>query len=104
MEADPDYVAIAAGRSHGIALRSDGSLQTWGSNIYGERSVPAGANDFEAISAGTYFSLALRADGSIVGWGLNSDGQTNVPAGVGFTSIDAGHGFALAIHECRIAF
>ena len=32
--------AIAAGRVHSLALRSDGSVVAWGDNTYGESTVP----------------------------------------------------------------
>ena len=51
MPAGNDFVAIAAGSVHSLALKSDGSLVGWGYNCYGQTNVPAG-NDFVAISAG----------------------------------------------------
>jgi hypothetical protein len=50
---------IAAGMSHNLALKSDGSIVGWGSNISGEATPPAG-NDFRAVAAGSGFSLALK--------------------------------------------
>lgn len=61
-----DFVAIAAGYFHGLALRVDGSLIGWGDNYYGQTNVPAG-NDFVAIAAQNGTNLALRSDGSLVG-------------------------------------
>jgi len=40
-----DFVAIAAGWDHSLALRSDGSIVGWGRNDYGQAAPPAG-NDF----------------------------------------------------------
>jgi len=93
-----DFVAISAGWSHTLALRSDGSIVGWGDNRWGMADPPDG-NDFTAIAAGTYFGLALKSDGSIVGWGWNVFGQTNVPDGNDFIAIATGpgsdHGLAL---------
>ena len=69
-----DFVAIAAGDVHSLALRSDGSLAGWGNNGYGQTNVPAG-NDFVAIAAGDYHSLALKSDGSLAAWGYNGMGR-----------------------------
>ena len=45
-------VAIAAGSSHSLALKIDGTVVAWGRNLYGETNVPAGLSGVFAISAG----------------------------------------------------
>ena len=57
-----DFVAIAAGHSHSLAIKRDGSVVGWGDNGYGEATPPEG-NDFIAISAlvgGVYGTRAVR--------------------------------------------
>jgi alpha-tubulin suppressor-like RCC1 family protein/phosphodiesterase/alkaline phosphatase D-like protein len=83
--------AIATGRSHVIALCTDGSLAAWGLNHAGslgdgtriDRRTPvvvprtgalAGRTVIE-VAAGTFHSLALCSDGTIAAWGSNSSGQ-----------------------------
>ena len=61
-----DYVAIAAGERHSLALKSDGSIVGWGDDRYGQASPPTGT-DYVATAAGEWHSLALKSDGSIVG-------------------------------------
>ena len=46
-----DFIAIAAGWHHNLALKSDGSIVGWGNNNYGQ-ATPADGNDFVAIAAG----------------------------------------------------
>jgi alpha-tubulin suppressor-like RCC1 family protein len=81
-----DVVAVAAGRAHSLALRGDGRVFAWGSNVAGQlgtndtedRGAPtlvAGLTDVVAIAAGGQQSFALRGDGSVWGWGNNGDGQ-----------------------------
>ena len=72
-------IAIAAGVSHTLALRSDGTLVVWGQNTYGQCTVPASATNIMAIAASAYNSLALRSDGVVIAWGDNSSGQCTVP-------------------------
>ncbi len=91
-----DYVAIAAGATHSLALKSDGSLVAWGNNIQDQCNVPAG-NDYEAVAAGYYHSLALKSDGTVVAWGSNDDGQCNVPAGQDYVAISAGEAHSSAL-------
>ena len=84
-------VAIAAGGSHSMALCSDGTLATWGSNSNGQlgnnsttsRSTPGAISNTAilngkrvvAIAAGLHHSLLLCSDGTIAAWGANSNGQ-----------------------------
>ena len=78
---DGDFVAIAAGAVHSLALGSDGSVACWGDNTY-DQAPPDGLDgDFVEIAAGNVHSLALRRDGSIACWGYNYSGQAP-PEGV----------------------
>jgi alpha-tubulin suppressor-like RCC1 family protein len=84
---------VAAGLYHSMALRTDGTVWTWGGNTYGQlgdgtttdRSRPAqvpGLSQVIAIAGGGYHSLALKADGTLWAWGENQYGQL----GLGNTS------------------
>jgi alpha-tubulin suppressor-like RCC1 family protein len=91
-----NFIAIATGYFHSLALRSDGSIVSWGFKGYGLPKVPDG-NNFIAIAAGYWHSLALKSDGSIVGWGYGSLGPPTVPEGNNFTAISAGYYHSLAL-------
>jgi len=93
-----NFVAIAAGAYHSLALRSDGSIVGWGRSWSGQATPPSG-NDFVAIAAGGAHSLALRSNGSIVGWGDNEDGAATPPAGNNYISVAAGGAHSLALHS-----
>jgi alpha-tubulin suppressor-like RCC1 family protein len=76
--------AIAAGASHTLALRTDGSLWACGNNEVGtlgdgtttDRSRPVHISDgVAAIAAGAYHSLALKTDGTLWAWGSNGFGR-----------------------------
>ena len=91
------FVAVATGNYHGMGLRADGSIVTWGLCDMEQCNVPAPNSGYTAIAAGDSFSLALR-DGSIVAWGSNEQGQLAGPEpNSGFVAIAAGmlHGLAL---------
>jgi hypothetical protein len=93
-----DFVDVAAGKWHCLALRSDGSVEAWGrKDTYGEVSGKPTGNDFIAIAAGLYHSLALKSDGSIVAWGDNYYGQSTPPSGNNFVAITAGDNHSLAL-------
>jgi len=95
-----DFVAVAAGGYHGVALRADGSLAAWGDDRHGECDVPEG-NTFVEVAATTFggSSFALKVDGSIVGWGGNADNLLDVPEGNDFVTISAGYYNGAAIRS-----
>ena len=84
--------AIACGAYHTVALKTDGTVWTWGRNASGQlgdetktsSSVPvqvlglAGAGyltGVTAVSAGTYHTVALKSDGTVWAWGSNTYGR-----------------------------
>ena len=73
-----DYVAIAAGWAHSLALKEDGSIVGWGRNDRGQATPPAG-NNYVAVAAGEYFSLAIVGnDPNLVAWWKFDEGAGNI--------------------------
>ncbi|HEX9365852.1 MAG TPA: chitobiase/beta-hexosaminidase C-terminal domain-containing protein, partial [Vicinamibacterales bacterium] len=81
-----NVVGIDTGSSHAVALKSDGTLLTWGANFFGQlgdgtttqRSVPvtmSALTGITAVSAGGNHTLALKSDGTVWAWGRNFNGQ-----------------------------
>ncbi len=80
-----NVMAVAAGGLHTVALKTDGSLWSWGYNYCGQlgdgtktsRSTPVQVicHDVIAISGGGCFTLALKSDGTVWSWGQNIFGQ-----------------------------
>ena len=83
-----DITAISAGTIHAMALKSDGTVWTWGWNADGELGL--GTQDFAShptpaqvpgltnvvrIFAGAGLSWAVKADGTVFGWGFASAGR-----------------------------
>jgi alpha-tubulin suppressor-like RCC1 family protein len=111
--------AIAAGASHSLAVKSDGTAWAWGFNFYGQlgngnntnSSTPvqaSGLSGVTAIAGGYAHSLAVKSDGTAWAWGLNNFGQlgngTNVSSSAplqvsgltGVTAIAGGNAHSLA--------
>lgn len=89
-----DLVAMAAGNTHNLGLRRDGTVIAWG----GQTTVPAEVSNIVAIATSFEHNLALRQDGRVVAWGLNNYGQTDTPAGLSnVVAIAAGIAHSLAL-------
>jgi hypothetical protein len=79
-----DAIAIAGGPDVGYALRSNGSVVTWGNPLTASLSaVPPGLSDAIAIGSGARHTLALHANGTVIGWGDDEYGATAAPALLG---------------------
>ncbi|HWA27858.1 MAG TPA: LamG-like jellyroll fold domain-containing protein [Lacunisphaera sp.] len=81
-----NVVAVAAGNSHSVALKSDGTVWTWGSNSSGQlgdgtttqRTTPVQIGSLSgviAIAAGSIHTVALKSDGTVWAWGYNAYGR-----------------------------
>lgn len=93
-----NVIAISAGAHHSMALCSDGSVWSWGDNVYGQlgqgnsgvgtgKSSPVQVlgpgeagflNNIAAIACGQYSSYALTSDGQVYAWGKNDVGQSTL--------------------------
>jgi len=111
--------SVAAGDNFSLAIRSDGSLWSWGYNGQGQlglghttdqqwiRRVGSDSN-WTSVSAGWRHVLAIKTDGSLWAWGWNENGrlgdstttQQNSPVKIGsntWQTISAGGGHSLAV-------
>jgi len=81
---DTDWASISAGSTHIMALRSDGSLWSWGWNDFGQLGTGTTENsaipiqvgtdtDWASVIAGDSHTLALKTDGSLWAWGWNDE-------------------------------
>ena len=80
------YKSIAAGVNNSAALRTDGTLYTWGQNNYGQigngtivdpvrlPTAVAGLSSVTAIATGQH-TLAANPQGQLFSWGYNLTGQ-----------------------------
>lgn len=91
-----DWIQVSSGAYHTAAIKSDGSLWTWGWNAYGQLGNSFTANksspvqvcrdhactqfdhDWAAVAAGTHHTLAIKTDGSLWAWGYHGSGALGV--------------------------
>lgn len=105
-----NVIAISAGGTHCMALRSDGTVVSWGNlNVgwnAGTLATPQDLNGVIAVSASCMgglsppceHSLALISDGSVVGWGYDYYGAATPPMGLeNVVAISAGGQHNLAL-------
>lgn len=90
---------ISGGSLHGLAVRSDGKLFTWGQNTNGQlgdgstttRTTPImvpGLTDITQADGGWYHSVAVDKNGAVYAWGRRQAGSGN-PLGDGDNTTDA---------------
>ena len=78
------YTSIDASLQHSLALKTDGSLWSWGRNNKGQlgdgttenKTTPVQVGSgYTAIAAGSAYSLAVKTDGTLWAWGGNFIGE-----------------------------
>jgi alpha-tubulin suppressor-like RCC1 family protein len=78
---------IAAGVGQTLAIKTDGTLWTWGRNSYGQLAdgtttsrlspgtVAGGGTNWNNVASGDNHSLSTKTDGTLWVWGQNTDGR-----------------------------
>jgi alpha-tubulin suppressor-like RCC1 family protein len=85
-----DWKSISLGKDYAVALKTNGTLWTWGVNTFGQlginstvsKSTPVttilGGTNWASVAAGTTHTLAIKTDGTLWLWGENANGQIGV--------------------------
>lgn len=115
-----DWLQVANGSIHTIALKGDGTLWAWGYNDFGQlgdgaitsKSTPiqvGNNNKWASMACGFYYSVGLQSNGTLWAWGNNQFGQLgdntiihkNTPTQVGtdnqWVNIACGSNFTLGL-------
>jgi alpha-tubulin suppressor-like RCC1 family protein len=83
---ETNWQKVAVGQNHSIALKTDGTLWTWGNNNSGQlgdgtivnKNVPTQigtATNWQNIDGGSGFTIATKTTGTFWAWGDNQYGQ-----------------------------
>lgn len=118
---DSDWIEVSAGSTHSCAVKSNGTLWTWGYNDYGQlgdgtwiqKNIPTqigNDTDWKKVETSSRTTIAIKIDNTIWGWGRNDVGQLgngnylsiNSPVQIGgnsgdWKSVRAGDGHSLAL-------
>ena len=91
-----NWKQVACGRFHTTAIKTDGTLWTWGANFRGsladntttDRRTPvttfAGGTNWKQVSCADYPTAAIKTDGTLWTWGSNDYGQLGNNTGTSF--------------------
>ena len=83
-----NWKQVSGGYYYAAAIKTDGTLWSWGYNAYGQlgnntdtnnRSSPvqtaAAGTNWKQVSCGSYTAAAIKTDGTLWSWGYNFDGD-----------------------------
>lgn len=122
LESGINISKIAGGSNHSVALKTNGTLWTWGGNWNGQlgtsdaitRVTPSQVgmdSDWSLVASGGAHTLAIKNNGSLWSWGLNNSGQlglgyanqtpvtvpTRVGTGSNWSMVAASYGHTIAL-------
>ena len=78
-----DWISISAGGDHSCAIKNDGTLWSWGNNIFGKLGLGVGIastnvptkvgtdTNWKIVSAGNNMTSSIKKDGTLWVWGNN---------------------------------
>jgi alpha-tubulin suppressor-like RCC1 family protein len=109
-----NWSSVSCGYYHTIAIRTDGTLWTWGYNAYGQlglgntesRLYPnqaSGGTDWSSVAGGFYHSLAVKSTGTLWSTGYNGNGQLGLgdtATRYSFTQVGLGTDWAVVAAGC----
>ena len=82
-----NWKQVSCGTYHTAAIKTDGTLWTWGYNLYGGLgdntavsklspvTTVAGGTNWKQVACGDNHTSAIKTDGTLWTWGINSSGQ-----------------------------
>jgi alpha-tubulin suppressor-like RCC1 family protein len=84
-----NWSSVMSASRFGLGIKTDGTLWSWGRNLFGEALFPFDAHVSSPVQVGTgtswasvdcghAHSLAVKTDGTLWAWGLNSSGQLGI--------------------------
>lgn len=86
--ADTDWAVVSGGGQYVVAIKTDGTMWSWGENSFGrlglnlnpivDRSSPVqigSDTNWSKVSAGANNCFAVKTDGTLWAWGLNNQGE-----------------------------
>jgi len=117
-------VAFSPAGYHVAAIKTDGTLWTWGNNVYGNlgqgtivngaspAQTVAGGNNWKSVACGSSHTAAVKTDGSLWTWGRDTYGQLGdntrvhksspvqtIAGGTNWKAVAGGYNYTAAISD-----
>jgi hypothetical protein len=89
------YERVSTGTGHACALASDGWIQCWGDDSFGQSSPPVGR--FSQMDVGGDHSCAVNSDGEVQCWGYDNKGQATPPTEGTFVAVSTAEEHSCAL-------
>lgn len=93
-----NILAISAGDTHTVGLRTDGTVVAAGDNHYGRCKVEEW-KEIQAVSAGFDHTVGLQADGTVLSIGGNKDGLPDTTQWENIVAVSAGKYFTVGLQK-----
>lgn len=89
-------MAVAAGGSHTVGLKADGTCVAIGDDSFGQCQVSEWSG-IVAVAAGANHTVGLKSDGTCVAAGYDNEDQCDVSGWTGIVAISAGQGHTVGL-------
>jgi len=85
-----NWSSVSAGDNYSVAIKTDGTLWSWGTNTYGQlgtgnitassspRQEVSSSTTWSSVSSGGTHTSAIKTDGTLWGWGNNTLGRLGI--------------------------
>jgi ribosomal protein L27 len=87
---------VAAGYSHTVGLKTDGTVVAVGDETFGRCNVD-GWTDIVQVAAGGYHTVGVKSDGTVVAVGRETAGQLNVGGWTDIVQVAAGEYYTVGL-------
>jgi len=87
---------VAAGYSHTVGLKTDGTVVAMGDETFGRCGV-GGWTDIVQVAAGGYHTVGVKSDGTVVAVGRETAGQINVGGWTDIIQVAAGEYYTVGL-------
>jgi alpha-tubulin suppressor-like RCC1 family protein len=89
LNTDTDWASITVGGAHALALKTNGTLWSWGAgsngqtgdglgSVYRSNPVQIGTDTWVSVSGGFQNSFGVKSNGTLWGWGRNDGGELGI--------------------------
>jgi alpha-tubulin suppressor-like RCC1 family protein len=94
-----NILEVACGHTHGVVLRENGTVESWGYDYVGAVSGNPAGTDFISVGAGRGVNAAVKANGTLISWGGTAFAS---PPDTDIISVSCGKDVVYALKEGNV--